>query len=401
MYYSSNSNYQKTIKHLTDTLNLSRNSLFDFVEQVQSSQEIIMGSVSQIDFSHILEIESFLASIAVELRHPLEETAKVISIAQRQYRRNYGYISNSSQNIAKQIVAQQAAFNQIHLNLVQDMTFIAPHLEKTAESIATILNGIRLTELAAFSNLSASPAFSQLSRNLFQSFQIPDQINYVEGLVGDISFLLQAVAEGEMEQLDDSVASEFERRFAKHIHDLKRGRISYEGVTQLINGLVVMLTLILSWLSLQSSYDSGQTLQETQQITASISSQLDEQRQLLQGLEQHIESVDEQLEELNEETSQSKKYLGTLVELVERLIPYAEQVNDLDENAIILVTKHPTPLRSEPSRHGSIITRIFPNQLVEQVKQEGGWVYVEYFDYIEGIPRMGWIYRRNLILLRE
>ncbi len=398
--FSNFDDHQKALKRLTETLNLSRNPLIDIVKQLQSSQEIIR-SIPQIDFSSIAGTGSLFANFANDFNHPLQEMVKVITASQNQYFKNLGQISSISQMFAKQILEQQVNFNKIHANLMQDVLSLAPHINEITTSLPTVLDSIRLTELATFSSLSNSPAFSQLSRNLFQSIQMPQLMDFSGGFLEDVSSLLHDIAENETSQLNNDVVSEFDRLFANHVRELKKGRISREGIVQIIRDLALILTLIFSWLALQSSYDSGRTLEETQQVVININEQLNEQLQHLQKLEQNTDSLEPELKSLSEETILSNQHLESLVELGERLVPYAEQVNDLDEDAIILVTKYTTPLRSEPSRKGAIIIRIYPNQLVEQLKRERGLVYVEFFDFTEGIPKTGWVYRRNLVLWRE
>lgn len=42
---------------------------------------------------------------------------------------------------------------------------------------------------------------------------------------------------------------------------------------------------------------------------------------------------------------------------------------------------------------------LYPNQKVRLEKSAHRWIYVEYFDYIEGIPKMGWVNKKYLKML--
>lgn len=53
-------------------------------------------------------------------------------------------------------------------------------------------------------------------------------------------------------------------------------------------------------------------------------------------------------------------------------------------------------VRSEPNTRTKAIDLIHSNQKVKLIKQEGRWFYVEYFDYLDEIPKSGWVYKRYL-----
>jgi uncharacterized protein YgiM (DUF1202 family) len=55
-----------------------------------------------------------------------------------------------------------------------------------------------------------------------------------------------------------------------------------------------------------------------------------------------------------------------------------------------------TYLRSQTSAKSSIIAKLHPNQKVALIRSQQEWIYVEYFDYIEAIPKMGWVYEKRL-----
>jgi len=57
-------------------------------------------------------------------------------------------------------------------------------------------------------------------------------------------------------------------------------------------------------------------------------------------------------------------------------------------------------LRIKPLSNSSRFGVLYPNQKVTLLKNGKKWLYVEYFDYSEGIPKCGWVYKKYLHLLR-
>jgi len=54
------------------------------------------------------------------------------------------------------------------------------------------------------------------------------------------------------------------------------------------------------------------------------------------------------------------------------------------------------PLRAERSSKAAPISWVFPNQVVRLIRISKEWAYVEFFDNIQGVPRMGWMKKKNL-----
>lgn len=56
--------------------------------------------------------------------------------------------------------------------------------------------------------------------------------------------------------------------------------------------------------------------------------------------------------------------------------------------------------QSNTSKDSQIITLLQPNQKVELLKRSGKWIYVGYFDYIEDIPKTGWVTKKYLKMIK-
>ncbi len=58
-------------------------------------------------------------------------------------------------------------------------------------------------------------------------------------------------------------------------------------------------------------------------------------------------------------------------------------------------------VREEPYSGSDRVTVLQPGSEVEEIHRQGKWLYVEYFDYIEGGLKFGWIYKRHLVLIER
>ncbi|WP_191965629.1 SH3 domain-containing protein [Oryzomonas sagensis] len=57
-------------------------------------------------------------------------------------------------------------------------------------------------------------------------------------------------------------------------------------------------------------------------------------------------------------------------------------------------------LRVKPNSKSQRFGALYPNQRVTLLKQGGKWIYIEYFDYRDGVPRCGWVFKKYLHLLK-
>ena len=84
----------------------------------------------------------------------------------------------------------------------------------------------------------------------------------------------------------------------------------------------------------------------------------------------------------------------------EPLINFMEKQEDMDTNSTYYFVNSSVNLRALPNTESSIITVLHPNQRVEFIEQQDGWLYVRYFDHLDGVPRVGWVYHRYLSLVQ-
>jgi hypothetical protein len=60
------------------------------------------------------------------------------------------------------------------------------------------------------------------------------------------------------------------------------------------------------------------------------------------------------------------------------------------------VVERQVVLRLKPSNRGAKIVILFPNQKVLLIEEKHKWIYIEYFDYLEAIPKYGWANKKYL-----
>lgn len=98
---------------------------------------------------------------------------------------------------------------------------------------------------------------------------------------------------------------------------------------------------------------------------------------------------------------ESEKRIQSEIRKLEYIV--LEQIDKLKpkkEEAVYYVIQRPVNLRSKPNTKFPIITILYPNQRVELIQRKGKWIYIKYFDYIDGIPRLGWVYKKYAKMLK-
>jgi hypothetical protein len=69
--------------------------------------------------------------------------------------------------------------------------------------------------------------------------------------------------------------------------------------------------------------------------------------------------------------------------------------SDKDENTYYIVERK-VSVQIKPTFKSPTIAILFPNQKVRLVQDKHKWIYIEYFDYLESIPRYGWANKKYL-----
>lgn len=96
-------------------------------------------------------------------------------------------------------------------------------------------------------------------------------------------------------------------------------------------------------------------------------------------------------------TQQESNIINSINVTGRKLEQKIEKITPLKENAKVYLVRTKLIVRKNPNSRSIILDTLFPNNKVEVFKKENDWFYVEYFDFVEGLPRTGWIYSKYLI----
>jgi len=60
------------------------------------------------------------------------------------------------------------------------------------------------------------------------------------------------------------------------------------------------------------------------------------------------------------------------------------------------VVFHEVNLRGKPTTKSTPLEVLSKNQVVTLLNEKGKWIYIEYFDYVDGMPKKGWVFKKYL-----
>lgn len=76
------------------------------------------------------------------------------------------------------------------------------------------------------------------------------------------------------------------------------------------------------------------------------------------------------------------------------IIKEIEKLKPANIEEIYYVIEREAKLRNQPRPKSVVIQILPPNQRVKLIQTKHEWIYVEYFDYIEGVPKNGWLLKK-------
>ena len=88
-----------------------------------------------------------------------------------------------------------------------------------------------------------------------------------------------------------------------------------------------------------------------------------------------------------------RRFLEQIAEQIEAIVNVPVE---MDEEISFVVRERATLVRAEPESGSKIVATIFPNQVVTLIEEEGKWIQVEYFDWLEQDHRSGWCLKKYL-----
>lgn len=85
----------------------------------------------------------------------------------------------------------------------------------------------------------------------------------------------------------------------------------------------------------------------------------------------------------------------------QRIEKKIEKITPKKEDAKVYIVRTKLNVRKDPNSKSLILDTLFPNNKVEVFKEENDWFYVEYFDFVEGLPKTGWIYSKYVVKINN
>jgi|GEM_PF-6402580 len=170
-------------------------------------------------------------------------------------------------------------------------------------------------------------------------------------------------------RFDASAFEGLEELIDEKLANLPQDKVATFGVYEIIRDIIfALLALSQSGLQAYQIYDARQIVgAQEQQQTVSAAQQDERWAQALEFLEQIAKNT-------------------------------AGRVPENDPSKYYLVERE-VVLRVKPTTKAAKIVILFPNQRVALVKESHQWIYIEYFDYLEGVPRYGWAMKKYLRLI--
>lgn len=91
-----------------------------------------------------------------------------------------------------------------------------------------------------------------------------------------------------------------------------------------------------------------------------------------------------------------EQQLTKISDLLGQVIERINHVGPKEDQNTYYVVEREVILRLKPNTKSSEVALLFRNQKVRLVKPNHQWIYVEYFDEIEAVPKYGWAYKKYL-----
>lgn len=171
---------------------------------------------------------------------------------------------------------------------------------------------------------------------------------FQESFAGIMAGTLKQAFEA-LDERDERAFEQLEQLIDEKISTLPRNQVTAESLWQFL--LMLFITLGLGLYQIKQDNDSGKT-----------------------QTEQH---------------NQAMIVMERIANNIQRLF----QEQDLN---VYYVAERKVNLKIKPKNNSLTITTLFPNQKTRLVQINHQWIYIEYFDYLEGVPKYGWASKKYL-----
>lgn len=338
--------------------------------------------------SHIFDGVSLLNDQLAELALATEvkELTSVSKLVDNHMLMEANKITSSIENIYKDNVTELLAQEQIKLNDIYNNSTLASAISNTQKVLGLSEN----TSTTLLNSLSDSIANLCIDNAVFRLADIRSEqlsklldTSLYQGM-GEIEELIRLSTLSAFEVFESYYNhAEYLSTYDEELYELKE---SLSEIKQTLNksstitNVQFYVSFLISILSIlyaiqSSTITEGKTTQQHKELKSGIESIETTMVTQFFILNQQLNSMDERLEQLEKSIH-----------------------SDIVEYVVI----RPAELRtqSNTSNDSLVIAVLQPNQKVELLKRKGKWIYVGYFDYIEDIPKTGWVMKKYLKMIK-
>lgn len=112
--------------------------------------------------------------------------------------------------------------------------------------------------------------------------------------------------------------------------------------------------------------------------------------------------ADQREQRLNESMSRVEQHLEEKISRSqEEVLRKLEELGQTSNSRRHYVVKEKVRLREKPTTQARKIKTLSPNVMVEEIERQRQWLLVEFFDYVDGKLKRGWVYKRYLQLVQD
>jgi len=112
--------------------------------------------------------------------------------------------------------------------------------------------------------------------------------------------------------------------------------------------------------------------------------------------------ADQREQRLNESMSRVEQHLEEKISRSqEGVLRKLEELGQTSNSRRHCVVKEKVRLREKPTTQARKIKTLSANVMVEEIERQGQWLLVEFFDYVDGKLKRGWVYKRYLQLVQD
>jgi len=331
------------------------------------------------------------------------------------------HLDTFSNTYSKEVFAANTMLSENYKEQSQALSSVAALLKsESVNQIAAIQNQISQLTLPGFHDLKDSPislgnalnfgVLGQMSKEL-ERFSSATSVFPYESLLADIQ---SSILPTDVIQSAISIADQK--------HSAIRGLMDTGALTGLLDIEASLRTSALNAINvtadLYANFDSSELLEITRyRELVSEGESFDSHRKfsitefigVMLAILLHLHSI-----QMNVQSSKEIQQTIDNVEsnLLAEIYVANERIKNLQEEneaasyeeavtEYIVLRAVKLRTQSNTGKESHIISVLYPNQKVELLKRNKKWIYIGYFDHVDGVPKTGWVYKKYLKILNK